>query len=35
VASSNQIVFSPDATSPVDIEILLGNDWAGKLPAGY
>ncbi len=35
LASSNQIVFSPDATSPVDIEIRLGNDWAGRLPAGF
>ncbi len=35
LASSNQIVFSPDATSPVDIEIRLGNDWAGKMPAGF
>jgi LCP family protein required for cell wall assembly len=35
IASSNQIVFSPDATSPVDIEIRLGNDWAGKIPAGF
>jgi len=35
IAASNQIYFQPDATSPVDLDIRLGNDWAGKLPAGY
>jgi hypothetical protein len=35
ISSSNQIVFSPNAGSPVDLEIRLGNDWAGKLPAGF
>lgn len=32
---AHQIIFNPDATSPVDLEIRLGNDWAGRLPAGY
>lgn len=35
IASSNQIRFQPDAASPVDIEIRLGNDWVSKLPAGF
>ncbi len=35
IASSSQIIFKPDPNSPVDLEIRLGNDWAGKLPAGY
>ncbi|MFH1185116.1 MAG: LytR C-terminal domain-containing protein, partial [Chloroflexota bacterium] len=35
IATSHQIQFRPDAASPVDIEILLGNDWAGRLPPGY
>ncbi len=35
VISSNQIVFKPDPTQSVDMEIRLGDDWAGKLPAGY
>ncbi len=35
ITSSNQIVFKPDPTQSVDMEIRLGNDWAGKLPAGY
>jgi hypothetical protein len=32
---SQQIIIQPDATSTVDIEIRLGEDWVGKLPAGY
>jgi len=32
---SQQIVIQPDPTSMVDIEIRLGEDWVGKLPAGY
>ena len=35
IASSNQIVFKPDPAQPVDLEIRLGNDWVGRLPAGY
>jgi LCP family protein required for cell wall assembly len=35
ISSSNQIFFSPDPTSPADIEIRLGNDWVSRLPAGY
>ena len=32
---SPQIVIQPDPASTVDIEIRLGEDWIGKLPAGY
>jgi LCP family protein required for cell wall assembly len=35
IASSNQIQFKPDANSPVDVEIRLGNDWVSRLPAGF
>ncbi len=35
IATSNQIVFKPDASESVDMEIRLGNDWVSKLPAGY
>ncbi len=35
ITAGNQIVFQPDPAQPVDIEIRVGNDWAGKLPAGY
>ena len=35
VATSNQILFRPDATAPVDVEIRLGNDWVAKLPPGF
>ena len=35
ISTSGQIVFKPDPSSAVDLEIRLGNDWAGKLPAGY
>ncbi len=35
IASSSQIVFKPDPSQPVDLEIRLGNDWVSKLPAGY
>lgn len=35
ITSSNQIVISPDPSQSVDIEVRLGNDWAGRLPAGY
>ena len=33
--TSQQIVIQPDPTSIVDIEIRIGEDWVGKLPAGY
>lgn len=29
------IVFKPDPSQSVDLEIRLGNDWVSKLPAGY
>ncbi|MBE0672394.1 MAG: LCP family protein [Anaerolineales bacterium] len=32
---SQQIIIQPDPTSTVDIEIRIGEDWVGKLPAGY
>ena len=32
---SQQIIIQPDPASTVDIEIRLGEDWAGKLPAEY
>lgn len=32
--NSHQIVFKPDPTSKVDLEVRLGNDWVSKLPAG-
>jgi LCP family protein required for cell wall assembly len=35
IAGSNQVVIKPDPTATVDIEICLGEDWVGKLPAGY
>jgi LCP family protein required for cell wall assembly len=35
IGSPHQIVFQPDASAPVDLEIRLGNDWASKLPAGF
>ncbi|MFH1185341.1 MAG: LCP family protein [Chloroflexota bacterium] len=35
IATSHQIQFRPDAAAPVDVEIRLGNDWAGRLPPGY
>lgn len=35
IASGSQIVFKPDPSQTVDLEIRLGNDWVSKLPAGY
>jgi LCP family protein required for cell wall assembly len=35
ITTSNQIQFKPDPAQSVDLEIRLGNDWVGKLPAGY
>lgn len=35
IASGSQIIFKPDATSTVDLEIRLGVDWVSKLPAGF
>ena len=33
--NSNQIIFKPDSAETVDIEIRIGEDWVGRLPAGY
>ncbi|MCL4530792.1 MAG: LCP family protein [Chloroflexi bacterium] len=35
VTSSSQIIFKNDPSSTADITVMLGNDWVGKLPAGY
>ena len=35
ITRSPQILIRPDPTQSVDIEIRLGSDWVGKLPAGY
>jgi hypothetical protein len=35
IKGSNQILFKPNPSSPVDIEVRLGNDWVSRLPAGY
>lgn len=32
IASSSQIVISPDPASSVDVEVRLGNDWANNNP---
>lgn len=32
---SQQIIIQSDPASTVDIEIRIGEDWVGKLPAGY
>lgn len=32
---SPQILIQPDPASTVDIEIHIGEDWGGRLPAGY
>jgi LCP family protein required for cell wall assembly len=32
VTSSSQIVIQPDPAATVDVEVRLGNDWAGRLP---
>lgn len=32
ISSSTQILIRPDATSSVDIEVFLGNDWANSNP---
>lgn len=34
IGSSSQITFSKDP-STVDVEIIIGNDWMNRLPAGY
>ena len=31
----DQIVFKPEPGSSADIEVRLGNDWIGRLPAGF
>ena len=35
IKSDNQILFKPDPSSTVDIEIRIGNDWVSRLPAGF
>jgi len=35
VTGSKQIMFKPDPTETVDIEIRIGEDWVGRLPLGY
>jgi hypothetical protein len=35
IETNNQIIFTPDPGSPVDLEIRIGNDWVDKIPAGY
>jgi LCP family protein required for cell wall assembly len=35
IATNNQVVFKPDPSQTVDMEIRLGNDWVSKLPPGY
>jgi LCP family protein required for cell wall assembly len=35
ITSGYQIIMKPDTTATVDIEIRIGEDWVGKLAAGY
>ena len=35
ITGSNQIIFKPDPAETVDLEIRIGEDWVGRLPAGY
>jgi LCP family protein required for cell wall assembly len=35
LTGSKQIIFKPDPTETVDIEIDIGEDWVGRLPLGY
>jgi LCP family protein required for cell wall assembly len=35
VTGNAQILFKPDPAETVDIEIRIGEDWIGRLPAGY
>ncbi len=35
VTNSSQLVFHPDSSQTVDLEIHRGNDWIGRLPTGY
>jgi hypothetical protein len=35
ITGSNQIIIKPDPAATVDIEIRIGEDWVGRLPAGY
>ena len=35
ITNSSQIVFQPDPSQTADLEIRLGNDWVGRLPAGH
>ena len=34
-AGSQQIIIQLDPASTVDIEIRIGEDWVGRVPAGY
>ena len=34
ITSSAQVLIRPDSSETVDIEVRLGKDWVGKLPAG-
>ena len=35
VTAYDQIIFKSEPGSAVDIEVRLGDDWIGRLPAGY
>jgi hypothetical protein len=35
IVGSHQIIIRPDPTATVDIEVRIGEDWVGRLPAGY
>jgi hypothetical protein len=35
ITNSSQITWKPDPSQTVNLEIRLGNDWVGRLPAGY
>ena len=35
ITGSSQIIIQPDPAATVDIEIRIGEDWVGRLPAGY
>jgi hypothetical protein len=35
IGGSHQIIIQPDPAATVDIEIRIGEDWVGKLPAGF
>jgi LCP family protein required for cell wall assembly len=35
VTAYDQIIFKPEPGSAVDIEVRLGDDWIGRIPAGF